>query len=701
MSDLIRLNVVPSVQARSPSERCPRLPLRVLPLLVAACLPAAVPGFAAPPSWVPATPAGGTVTALAQAPSAPQILYAGTLTAGVFCSQDGGRTWASRAAALAPADLAIASLVVDPRDEDTVFAVPMSGDELVRSRDGGLTWDALRLGSPNLTYLTQVAFDEARPGALFAAADNGLYETQDDGDTWRLLAFGDSYVSSVAVDPRRPAVVLAAVWEDHSTAGKIWRSVDSGRTWRFTPLFADALIDLTADPTRAGTIYVLSDSTIYDSTDDGASWVKLPATIYANAFTPSPWGTLYASSGSGVVSSRDGGSTWSPDPSSPASNPSPHDRLWQLLVSSAHPRTLLAGGDSGLWRSEDGGASWRPASHGIFATSPTSVAVDAAGSVFCTFDRQVQRSRDRGRNWRMITTGLFDSVVADPLRPEVLYLFGDVLGGGRVPSLFVSHDSGRTWQEISPFISVSAGLEVSLFAVDPKFPDILYLSGTSFVGDGHDQEPYTAASSDGGKTWQVIAAELSSLTVLAFDSERTSTMYGVEEGDRLWRSSDGGQTWTRVGAGLPAPLPEVDRIMALAVDPTDPRIVYAGTGGHGVYRSTDRGRSFSPMNQGLRSAIVRSLIVDPRRPGLLVAAAATAAGIQEAAAGESGVFRWQAAANTWQALGDGLPVLAGARAGFGDMQLGFASPLALDGRADVLYAATPLGIYRLDAPDQP
>jgi len=700
MSDLVRLNAVPSVQDAPPSERCPRLPLRVLPLLVAACLPAAVPGFAAP-SWVPATPAGGTVMALAQAPSAPEILYAGTLTAGVFRSQDGGRTWASRAAALAPADLAIWSLVVDPRDADTVFAMPMYGDDLVRSRDGGLTWDALRLGSPKLNYLTQVAFDGARPGALFAAGENGLYETQDYGGTWQLLAFGDSYVSSVSVDPLRPDVVLAAVWEDHSTAGKIWRSVDSGRTWQVTPLSADALIDLTADPTRAGTIYVLSDSRIYESTDEGASWAMLSATIYANAFAPSPWGTLYASSGFGVVSSRDGGSTWSPDPSSPTSNPSPHDRLWQLLVSSADPRTLLAGGDTGLWRSEDGGASWRPASAGIFATSPTSVAVDAAGSVFCVFDRQVQRSRNRGRNWRMITTGLFDSVVADPLRPEVVYLLGDVLGGGRSPSLLVSHDSGQTWREISPFTSYGAGLEVSLFAVDPKVPDTLYLSGTAFVGDGHDQEPYTAASSDGGKTWQVIAAELGNLTVLAFDPERPSTLYGVEGGDRLWRSSDGGQTWTRVGAGLPAPLPELDRIMALAVDPADSRIVYAGTVGHGVYRSTNRGRSFSPMNQGLRSAIVRSLIVDSRRPGLLVAAAATAVGIREAAAGESGVFRWRTAAKTWQAIDDGLPVLAGATPGFGDVRQGFAGPLALDGRADVLYAATPLGIYRLDAPDQP
>jgi photosystem II stability/assembly factor-like uncharacterized protein len=349
------------------------------------------------------------------------------------------------------------------------------------------------------------------------------------------------------------------------------------------------------------------------------------------------------------------------------------------------------------------GASWRPSSDGIFATSPTSVAVaaDAAGSVFCSFDGQVQRSRDQGRHWRTITTGLFDFVVADPLRPEVVYLLGDVLGGGRPRSLLVSHDGGQTWQEISPFTSDGAGLEVSAFAVDPKSPDTLYLSGISFFGDGRGQEPYTAASRDGGKTWQGIAAQLGTLTVLAFDPERTSTLYGVEEGDRLWRSSDGGLSWTQVGAGLPAPVPEADRIMALAVDPAEPPIVYAGTGGHGVYRSTDRGRSFSPMNRGLRSAFVRSLVVDQRRPGLLVAAAASTGGLQDAAAGEAGVFRWQAATQAWQALDDGLPVLAGSPAGFGEALLGLGGPLALDGRADMLYAATALGIYRVDAPDQP
>jgi photosystem II stability/assembly factor-like uncharacterized protein len=633
---------------------------------------------AAAQQWVPATPVGGNVTALAQAPSNPQVVYAGTAVAGVFRSADGGETWAARNATLAAGDLDIGGFAVDPRDDDTVFAIvaPGSGsDLLLRSRDGGATWSPLRIAA-RPTSVQRLIFAGASSSTLLAATDVGLYRSSNLGASWQLLAFGNSWVSSVVEDPRRPGYLAATVWEAHTSSGRVWRSVDAGGVWHTTPLAANALTDLTPDPSRPGILYVLADAALYRSTNDGASWTALSwsSTSSPVGFAASPSGELYASRypGDGVVRSADGGRTWTPDLDSPLNAAQPLDLVTQVLVSAADPREILAAGEGGVWRSADGGGTYTPANQGIFATSPAAVVVDAANRVLCTFDAQILRSPSQGAQWHEIYRGLeypSSRLVADPLRPTVLYLLDQLRG---------SHDGGRTWQPLSPFV-YPFGLYVTAFAIDPDTPDRLYVSGISYVGTFNQQDPYTATSLDGGTTWQVLARGLDSFTVLAIDPRQTATLYGAAGGDELWRSADQGQTWEPVGAGLPAPLPGKDRITALVVDPTDSQVVYAGTGGHGVYRSSDGGQTFAAFNSGLRTAVVPTLILDPRRPALLLAAAE-----------DKGVFRWQPAAGAWQPLDAGLP-----------LRPGFAGALAFDAFDDLLYTATAQGIYRLAAPDQP
>ena len=72
------------------------------------------------------------------------------------------------------------------------------------------------------------------------------------------------------------------------------------------------------------------------------------------------------------------------------------------------------------------------------------------------------------------------------------------------------------------------------------------------------------------------------------------------------------------------------QIGALAVAPSDPNVVYAGTGettiridvsyGDGLYRSTDAGRTWKHIGLAT-SKHIPSLIVDPRNPNIVLAAA--------------------------------------------------------------------------------
>jgi len=58
-------------------------------------------------------------------------------------------------------------------------------------------------------------------------------------------------------------------------------------------------------------------------------------------------------------------------------------------------------------------------------------------------------------------------------------------------------------------------------------------------------------------------------------------------------------------------------ISCLAADPLDPNIVYAGTNGNGVLRSTDRGKTW--QEAGMEGRIVKSLAVSPHQPGTVYA----------------------------------------------------------------------------------
>lgn len=88
----------------------------------------------------------------------------------------------------------------------------------------------------------------------------------------------------------------------------------------------------------------------------------------------------------------------------------------------------------------------------------------------------------------------------------------------------------------------------------------------------------------------------------------------------VFKSTNGGGSWSRASAGLPARVLAsgeewITAIMALEVDPATPTTLYAGTGGEGLFKSSDGGGSWSPVSTGLHAnAIVYVLAVDPTTP---------------------------------------------------------------------------------------
>src|SRR5438105_15781824 len=90
----------------------------------------------------------------------------------------------------------------------------------------------------------------------------------------------------------------------------------------------------------------------------------------------------------------------------------------------------------------------------------------------------------------------------------------------------------------------------------------------------------------------------------------------------VFKSTDGGGSWRPASTGLP----DVSTIQTLVIDPSTPSTIYAGevpfngTGGAGVFKSTDAGNTWSSASTGLPNDIgVQTLAIDPSTPGTLYA----------------------------------------------------------------------------------
>jgi photosystem II stability/assembly factor-like uncharacterized protein len=117
----------------------------------------------------------------------------------------------------------------------------------------------------------------------------------------------------------------------------------------------------------------------------------------------------------------------------------------------------------------------------------------------------------------------------------------------------------------------------------------------------------------------------------------------------IWKTIDGGVHWEPIFDSQP-----VSSIGALAIAPSNPNIVWAGTGepwirshisvGQGIYRSTDAGKTWTLMGLEKTGRISR-IVIDPKNPDVvLVGALGHAYGPQP----ERGVFRTTDGGKTWQ-----------------------------------------------------
>lgn len=475
---------------------------------------------------------------------------------------------------------------------------------------------------PEGGWVRQVLYHPTDPEIAYASAGPaGFYRSTDGGRTWQLSTSGlpaNASVETLATSPSAPSVLLAVVEQQG-----VFRSPDTGLTWSVL------------NPTPFRRIRSLAASPNY-ATDR----IAFLAWEYAPPGGPPEYGVVKLVDTEAVTVAQI-------MPGSLAMTPNFDD-------DGPNPDVFLVDYGSDLWNSSNGGDTWTNmgsvlderrtivelvVSHGfdtdqtLFLGTGDYLPWNASAGLF--------KSTDGGQSWTHIGGNLPQEMTIlhialtpdyndrDPMA-RTLFVSGAMPGTDFIDHVFRSTDGGQSWKSTIENLPPAGKRESLYLALSPDFPEDHTLLGSNIYG--------TYRSTDAGDTWTlstegVVATQVSSLaagsTTLFARVRPAGDPYGWYP-DLIFRSTDGGRTWVQAAArGFPFTAGEwhLTSGPTLLALPDDLTVYTWGGRGHGIYRSTDAGESWEPVNEGLTvttsmgvvTATITSVVGHPLSPTLLYA----------------------------------------------------------------------------------
>lgn len=601
-------------------------------------------------TWTGLPTYGGIVQALAIDPTNNTIVYAGTQGSGVFKSTDGGNTWNHAHGGLEDGD--VQALAIDPTDTNRLYA-GTADKGIYRSTDGGDNWLSINSGLDNLSVY-KIAIDPITPTTIYAAAFGNLFASADRGDTWTALGtpsgtgasqnLYDSAAYDVVVVPNTIPTLLVAT---HARGVFKYSAGSWSSVWTDTRANPDPLINnVRALVSDAGAdLAVTADDSIFigtqglglfKSTDGGTTWPTqvsnasgLTTTVLRTlAMLPGDTTNIYAGTANGFYYSRNGGAAWN--------EASTEMNVLAIAIDPGAVSTVYAGTDQGVYKSTDGGANFTQQNDGLLNLKVRDIAIDstdASRRYAAIYGGGVMKSADSGATWSYVNTSLASKdAIAIAVGPRDDTSRNLIVGLDR-NGAFRSTDDGASWASIDPGLSTK---HISQIAADQSTP------GHFFAGT----RAGFLATQDAGNVWSVeidgIAGDdYLEVNALAVDPSNPEIVWGAVSSRGIYRGThnpDESIAWNPVNAGFTG-----DFVSAVVVDPTNSDILYSGTIGRGIFKTIDRGVTWVQSTEGMGEESVNSIVIDPATPSTLYASTQ-----------DSGVFKSTNSGATWVAINGGM-----------------------------------------------
>ena len=237
---------------------------------------------------------------------------------------------------------------------------------------------------------------------------------------------------------------------------------------------------------------------------------------------------------------------------------------------------LFSGGwweSSGIFRSADDGTTWTKINYGFRNFEVYAIGIGKNDHIFLGTDQQgIFRSTDNGESWQKKDNGYTTAECWTFAFNDS----GDIFAGdGDWAGIYKSSDDGENWSWLIELATL-----------------VITINRNGDIYAGTWQGLYK--STDNGNTWNQITNGLPNLSIpcIAFDIDGgiyVGTGY-YSNGNGVYYSGDNGSTWVSLGL--------TDTIVQSIVI-TDDFKIYAGTLNNGVMLSTDRGKNWNSINNGL------------------------------------------------------------------------------------------------------
>jgi len=305
----------------------------------------------------------------------------------------------------------------------------------------------------------------------------------------------------------------------------------------------------------------------------------LPASVNSVAITRTgktcitSFSELYVAAPAGV---------WERRPSLPGNPPI---SIYCMKLDPVEPEKLYLGTSQGVYVTPDFGASWSTLNNGLTMDSWGNL-YDILSLVFAPQNPQILyagtnegilKSVNGGLNWSLVTSVCRNvmTLEVDPLAPDTVYAGSDSYEGG----IYRTVDAGLNWEPLG-----LSGKKVRAIALRTTAPRLLYAGTRKDVFTYGD----LYMSEDNGQSWTVVRNGCtygSVQSVLLGIGSPDAVVLGTEDG--IYRSEDRGTTWSTLNSALV----ESGEIYKIDVDPQAPNRLLVGYGSF-FYKTNDAGASW-------------------------------------------------------------------------------------------------------------